>query len=65
MLTEQQIARAWRNLFHHDPKSVREESFERAEALLESLRPESPLRHRLGAELAELRKRFAKAPAKS
>jgi hypothetical protein len=30
--------------------------FDKAEALLEELRPESPLRHRLGCELAELRK---------
>ena len=29
---------------------------EKAEALLEELRPESPLRHRLSRELAELRK---------
>jgi hypothetical protein len=30
-------------------------SFERAEQLLEELRPESPLRHRLTVELEELR----------
>lgn len=30
---------------------------EKAEALLDELRPESPLRHRLGEELEELRKR--------
>jgi hypothetical protein len=30
--------------------------FDKAEVLLEELRPESPLRHRLGSELTELRK---------
>jgi hypothetical protein len=30
-------------------------SFDRAEQLLEELRPESPLRHRLSLELEELR----------
>jgi len=34
---------------------MNEEAFSRAEALLDELRPESPLRHRLGAELDELR----------
>jgi hypothetical protein len=32
------------------------ENFDKAEALLEELRPESPLRHRLSNELEELRK---------
>jgi hypothetical protein len=32
----------------------------RAEQLLDELRPESPLRHRLDAELTELRERAAK-----
>jgi hypothetical protein len=35
---------------------VNEESLAKAEALLEELRPESPLRHRLSTELDELRK---------
>jgi hypothetical protein len=34
-----------------------EQTFEKAEALLVELRAESPLRHRLGTELDELRKR--------
>jgi hypothetical protein len=34
-----------------------------AEALLEGLRPESPLRHRLDTELTELRKMKSKKPA--
>jgi hypothetical protein len=32
-------------------------TFDRAEQLLEELRPESPLRHRLSMELEELRSR--------
>ena len=32
-----------------------EELFDRAEALLDEVRPESPLRHRLQTELEELR----------
>ena len=54
MLTEQQINRSWRKLFSSG--SPDEETFDKAEALLEELRPESPLRHRLSRELAELRK---------
>jgi hypothetical protein len=34
-------------------------TFERAEQLLDELRPESPLRHRLTMELEELRERNA------
>ena len=54
MLTEQQVSRSWRRLFHNS--EIDEESFQKAEALLEELRPESPLRHRLGGELEELRR---------
>ncbi|MHC4402323.1 MAG: hypothetical protein ACYTG0_21875 [Planctomycetota bacterium] len=54
MLTERQVSRSWRLLFKGS--EFDEKSFERAEALLAELRPESPLRHRLGAELEELRK---------
>jgi hypothetical protein len=53
-LTEQEIARTWRALFHE--KGSDEEALTKAEALLEELRPESPLRHRLAGELLELRK---------
>ena len=55
LLTEQQISRSWRKLFSTSP--LDEQTFEKAEALLDELRPESPLRHRLGNELEELRKR--------
>ena len=54
MLTEQQIAKSWRTLF--STKQFDADIAEKAEALIEELRPESPLRHRLSRELAELRK---------
>ena len=53
MLTEQQINRSWRKLF--GTGDFTEDAFDKAETLLEELRPESPLRHRLGGELEELR----------
>ena len=56
LLTEQEISRSWRNLFKEGGVTI--EAVTKAEALLEELRPESPLRHRLGSELEELRKRF-------
>ena len=54
MLTESQVQRSFRNLFTNG--DVKEESFDKAEELLDNLRPESPLRHRLFEELDELRK---------
>ena len=54
MLTEHEIARSWRTLFRD--QAITEETFVRADALLEELRAESPLRHRLATELSELRK---------
>ena len=54
MLTEHEISRTWRVLFRES--EINEDTFARAEALLDELRPESPLRHRLGGELGELRK---------
>ncbi len=55
MLTEQEISRSWRSLFRgHE---CTDETLAKAEQLLDELRPESPLRHRLGAELDELRSR--------
>lgn len=53
MLTEQEVSKSWRNLFK--PGTITGSTFERAEALIEELRPESPLRHRLTRELDELR----------
>jgi hypothetical protein len=37
-------------------KDVPPETFDKAETLLDELRPESPLRHRLSIELEEIRK---------
>ena len=55
LLTEQEVSRSWRKLFGRGELS--EELFGKAEALIDELRPESPLRHRLGMELEELRQR--------
>ena len=53
MLTESQVQRSFVRLFKGSEKT--QEAFEKAEVLIEQLRPESPLRHRLAAELDELR----------
>jgi hypothetical protein len=55
LLTEQEITRNWRSLFRNVKLS--EEVFARAEGLLDELRPESPLRHRLETELNEMREK--------
>lgn len=54
MLTESEVERSFRRLFKNSA-SVDVVLFERAEVLLDELRPESPLRHRLFAELDEIR----------
>jgi len=59
LLTEQEISRSWRKLFRDN--QITGDLLDRAEALLTELRPESPLRHRLEAELAELRHRQSSA----
>jgi hypothetical protein len=61
LLTEDQVQRTWRTIFRN--QDVTEDTFTRAEALLEELRPESPLRHRLDGELSELRKLTSKKHA--
>lgn len=53
MLTEQEVSRSWRKLFVKS--EITPETFIKAEALLDELRRESPLRHRLSNELEELR----------
>ncbi|SMP69408.1 hypothetical protein SAMN06265222_11232 [Neorhodopirellula lusitana] len=54
MLTEATVERMFREIVSTNQNS--EETFERAEELLETeLRDESPLRHRLTVELEELR----------
>jgi hypothetical protein len=54
VLTEQEVVRSWRKMFKGGEYD--EASLVKAEALLDELRPESPLRHRLMSELDELRK---------
>ena len=53
MLTEQEVARSWSRLFKN--REITVDSLDRAANLLDELRPESPLRHRLMSELEELR----------
>jgi hypothetical protein len=52
VLTEQEVSRSWSRLFK---SQITGESIDKAESLLDELRPESPLRHRLSQELEELR----------
>lgn len=54
LLTEQEVSRSWRKLF--TKTQVTSDSFSKAEILLDELRAESPLRHRLTRELEELRR---------
>ena len=54
MLTEKEVSGSWHALFKG--ANYTEETFTKAENLLEELRAESPLRHRLQTELDELRK---------
>ena len=53
LLTEQEVSTSWSQIFKGS--KFESEAFDRAEELLEELRPESPLRHRLTHELEELR----------
>lgn len=53
MLTEKEVSRSWRQLFKGGVYD--EETLNKGESLLEELRAESPLRHRLQVELDELR----------
>ncbi len=57
MLTEKEVSRSWSRMF--TGSEIELATFERAELLLDELRPESPLRHRLMMELEELRTRHA------
>ena len=54
MLTEAEVQRSFRKMFK--TAGFGAEEVEKAEELLDELRPESPLRHRLSVELDELRK---------
>ena len=53
--TEQEISQSWSGLF--SGQELNDRVFDEAEGLIDALRPESPLRHRLDAELAELRQK--------
>lgn len=57
VLTESEVSRSWTKLFKS--AAFTDVTFERAEALLDELRGTSPLRHRLQAELEELRELHA------
>jgi hypothetical protein len=52
VLTENEVSRSWAKLLKGD---ITAEVIGKAELLLDELRPESPLRHRLSLELDELR----------
>jgi hypothetical protein len=53
LLTESEVERRFRKLVQSTTRN--DESLQQAEELLESLRPESPLRHRLAQEIDDLR----------
>lgn len=53
MLSEAEVQRSFNQLFKQ--KELNVEIFDKAEQLLEELRPESPLRFRLSQELEEIR----------
>jgi len=57
LLTESEVSRSWNRLFKSNDLTT--DAFDNAENLLGELRPESPLRHRLGSELEELRELHA------
>jgi hypothetical protein len=54
VLTEREVSRSWQTLFKG--RNHTDETLTKAEELLDELRLESPLRHRLQQELEELRK---------
>lgn len=54
LLTEAEVQRSFRLVLKKLDSDF--EALDKAEALLDELRPESPLRHRLASELEELRK---------
>ena len=53
MLTENEVQRSFRKLFNGP--DITTEAIEKGEALIDELRLESPLRHRLSQELEQLR----------
>jgi hypothetical protein len=53
LLTEQEVSRSWQQLIKGGIQEA--EVLDRLEVLIDELRPESPLRHRLSCELSEIR----------
>jgi hypothetical protein len=58
LLTEKEVSLSWSRIFKG--AEFESDAFDRAEQLLDELRPESPLRHRLTTELEEMRNRQTK-----
>lgn len=54
MLTERDVLTMWRQLFQDN--EINGTTMTQAEDLLDNLRPESPLRHRLTTELDDIQK---------
>ena len=59
LLTESTVEKSFRKIISENEHD--EATFDRAEEMLDELRPESPLRHRLSMEIDELRSLAAKA----
>lgn len=59
MLTEAVVEKSFRKIINENEHD--DATLDRAEELLDELRPESPLRHRLSTEIDELRSLAAKA----
>jgi len=59
LLTEAVVEKSFRKIINENEHD--EATLDRAEELLDELRPESPLRHRLGTEIEELRSLASKA----
>ena len=58
MLNEGQVTMLWQKLFRG--QEITSLTLEKAEALLDEMNPESPLRFRFATELEELRKLYEK-----
>jgi hypothetical protein len=54
VITESEVKRSFQRLFQTG-RELAPDVFEKAEALLDELRPESPLRYRLQEQIEELR----------
>lgn len=59
MLTEAVVEKSFRKIINENEHD--DATLDRAEELLDELRPESPLRHRLSTEIDELRSIASKA----